>query len=164
MGSNDASFNDGTGIANAAITSEHLNATIAFRAYHNTTQAITTAGATVAFNTESYDLGADFASNTFTAPLTGIYRFDAQTSWSATGSQTRCVLYLSINGSAASGLVLGDVSTGAAAFGVNGGTEVQLTAADTVAIHFLPVGATTTLRTGGADAASTYFTGHFIGA
>ena len=33
-------------------------------------------GATVVFNTEIYDQGSDFASNTFTAPVTGRYQFN----------------------------------------------------------------------------------------
>lgn len=130
-----------------------------FSVYHNTTQNITTAGANVAFNTESFDSNSNFASNTYTAPIAGYYFFIAQTAWSATVSQTRCVLYLSINGSGASGIVLGDVSTGAAAFGVNGCDFVNLAANDTVNIFFLPVGATTTLRTGPAN---TYFAGHLV--
>lgn len=156
---NDESFNNGSGIANGAATKSNI---YCFRAYHNTTQAITTAGATVAFNTESYDYGNNFASNTYTAPVAGAYHFDAQTAWSATGSQTRCVLILSINGSGGSGIVIGDVSTGAAAFGINGSTDVQLALSDTVAIFFLPVGATTTLRAGGANTASTWFSGHLV--
>lgn len=79
LGTNDASFNDGTGIGAGVITSESLNATIACRAYRNAALSLTAAGVKVAFDTENYDLGADFntATGTFTAPVTGHYQVNA---------------------------------------------------------------------------------------
>lgn len=128
-----------------------------FSAYHNTTQAITTSGATVAFNTESFDTGSNFASNTFTAPVAGFYFFMAQTAWAATALQTRCLLSIQIN--AATVNTLGDVSTAATAFGVNGCVLLSLAASDAVTIFFTPVGATTTLRAGPVN---TYFMGYLV--
>lgn len=142
-------------IQSAAVTPVKWTNPYKFAAYHNTTQAITTAGATVAFNTEDYDSNSNFASNTYTAPVNGFYVFAAGTSWAATGSQTRGILTLAL--SAGNNKILGDVSTAAAAFGVNGYAEVQLTAGTTVTVSFQPVGATTTLRTGPT---TTYFMGH----
>lgn len=125
-----------------------------FHVYHNTTQAITTSGGTVAFNTEHFDTGSNFASNTFTAPVAGFYQFSAQLAWAATGSQTRCTMTLVC--STFGSKVIGDVSTGAAAFGMTGTTLVPLVASETVTLNFTPVGATTTLRAGSAN---TWFMG-----
>lgn len=130
-----------------------------FSVYHNTTQTITTAGATVAFNTELFDTNNNFAANTYTAPVDGFYCFIGATSWAATASQTRAVLDLYKNGAILHRL--GDVSTGAGAFGVNGAVFIQLAATNTVTLFFSPIGATTTLRgPGGAD--NTYFSGFLI--
>lgn len=93
LGTNDASFNDGTGIANAKITSEHLKATIAFHAYRNASQSVGSSLETILFDTERYDLGADFNTTTgqFTAPVAGIYHFDTGIN-NGTAAQTRCVI------------------------------------------------------------------------
>lgn len=135
-------------ITDAAVTPAKWTNPYKFSVYHNATQAITTAGGAVAFNTELFDSNNNFTSNTYTAPFAGFYIFGAQTAWSATGSQTRIVLYLSVNSSGSTGTVLDDRSTGAAAFGASGSKLVQLSANDTVGIFFLPVGANTTLRAG----------------
>ncbi len=74
LGTNDASFNDGTGIANLSHSVTAVALPYKFLAYHNTTQSLAT-GATVAFNTELYDTNNNFASNTYTAPVDGFYKF-----------------------------------------------------------------------------------------
>jgi len=48
----------------------------AFLAHAASVQTNITSGTTVAFGTERFDQNADFASNTFTAPVTGRYRLD----------------------------------------------------------------------------------------
>ena len=48
----------------------------AFLAYPSGTQANLSSGDTIAFATESFDQNADFASNTFTAPVTGKYQLN----------------------------------------------------------------------------------------
>lgn len=64
--------------ADNSVTSEKLSATVAFKAYAS---ASTSAGASawtkVALATEAYDYGSDFASSTFTAPVAGVYNFNA---------------------------------------------------------------------------------------
>jgi len=79
LGSNDASFNDGTGIGAGVITSESLNATIACRAYQVTAQAINTTTAKITLSAENYDTGGDFDTTNyrFTAPVTGYYQVNA---------------------------------------------------------------------------------------
>jgi hypothetical protein len=53
-------------------------APVFFKAYHNTSQTISTTEGTMSFNTEVTDIGSCFASNTFTAPRAGLYCFYAQ--------------------------------------------------------------------------------------
>lgn len=89
LGSNDASFNDGTGIADDAVLGRHISGfdksnlsngdsnPYKFFAYHNTTQSLTSAS-TIAFNTELFDTNNNFASNTYTAPIDGFYSIRAQ--------------------------------------------------------------------------------------
>lgn len=60
---------------------ENASERIAFHAYSSSTQTdVTGSGGTigVVFGTESFDLGGNFASSTFTAPYTGLYQFDIQ--------------------------------------------------------------------------------------
>lgn len=76
LGSNDASFNDGTGIANMSMATTALSNPYKFSAYHNTTQSLTT-GSKISFNTELYDTNSNFASSTYTAPVTGFYNIAA---------------------------------------------------------------------------------------
>lgn len=90
--SNDASFNDGTGIANNAIIDRHIltgnlkNTKISnphkFSVYRNAAQNATTNVYTkVNFDTEEFDTGGNFDNVTnyrFVAPVAGFYQF----SWS----------------------------------------------------------------------------------
>ena len=48
----------------------------AFLAMSSPTQTSVSSGATVVFGTERFDLQSNYASNTFTAPITGKYHFD----------------------------------------------------------------------------------------
>lgn len=86
LASNDAAFNDGTGIANNAIltahvadtniTHEKLKSSVSF--YATTTQAIPTGTETIVTTySEVYDRGNDFnpATGVFTAPYNGDYFF-----------------------------------------------------------------------------------------
>lgn len=85
LGTNDASFNDGTGIANGAITTAHiaddaitsekLDLTIGCRAYRTNAVNLTSTPTIVAWDTESYDIGSDHstANGLFTVPETGYY-------------------------------------------------------------------------------------------
>ncbi len=95
LGTNDSSFNDGTGIS--ALT---LGGTTAskisykFGAYHNTTQSRAT-NSKILFNTEDYDTGSNFDNATnyrFTAPIAGFYYFTAQAYVQATTDAIRIEL------------------------------------------------------------------------
>ena len=52
----------------------------AFQAHPSSTQTNLANGTTIAFGTERFDNNADFASNTFTAPVTGKYQINANVS------------------------------------------------------------------------------------
>lgn len=85
---NDASFNDGTGIATGAITSSKISGLdksltttdsnpYKFRVVKGDAQN-TSAGSfvKVTFNTESFDTNNNFASSTYTAPLAGFMQLN----------------------------------------------------------------------------------------
>lgn len=79
LGTNDASFADGTGINDGAVTSEKQTCTVGF--YATTTQTINnSSSADVTTYTEVADYGSDFASGVFTAPVAGLYHFDVNMS------------------------------------------------------------------------------------
>lgn len=101
---NDAAFNDGTGIANAAITASHIsgiaknNLTTDSNPYkfHVTRNSAENSGngsfAKINFDTEQFDTNNNFASGTYTAPVAGFYQFQARTAAAFT-AQYLCALY-----------------------------------------------------------------------
>lgn len=77
LGTNDASFNDGTGIANLALSTTSVSNPYKFSAYHNTTQSLAT-GTVVGFNTELFDTNNNYDGvNKYTAPVSGFYQVNA---------------------------------------------------------------------------------------
>lgn len=88
--SNDASFNDGTGIADDAIIARHISAfdvsnltadsnPYKFRAYRNAAQNTGAAGfSTIVFDTENFDTNGNFntTNGQYTAPVNGFYQFN----------------------------------------------------------------------------------------
>ena len=112
LGTNDASFNDGTGIGDNAIINRHiaegvvalekLNATIAFEVYLSTSSGALGSGFTLidynSLGTEVYDYGGDYnkALNKFVAPVDGIYHFDHVVQY--TTNRTRTITTLYVNG------------------------------------------------------------------
>ena len=97
LGTNDASFNDGTGIFGLK---KDLLATDSnpykFKAYRN---AAANAGSSptytkVVFDTELYDTNNNFASGTYTAPVTGFYQFSWCIGFAVTSGNSATALYL----------------------------------------------------------------------
>lgn len=135
-----------------------------FSAYKNTgTQTINTGSDTkITFNTEDFDTGSNFASSTFTAPVTGFYWFNASAGYNAVGSGTRLSLQIYKNGSPA--LKGDDRNTNAAT-----GTAVvmgmlSLTASDTIELYGTPVGANTVINANDTNANATKFQGFLMSA
>ena len=142
---NDAAFNDGTGIANNAITANHIsgfsysNATTISNPYKvsvyaNAGQALTSANTpyTLALNTERYDTNNNFNTSTYTytVPVDGFYFVAARCKGATIGSGNR--IYLDVRG--ADGVILSgnDIDgTGAYPAAVVAGV-VQRTAAQTI--------------------------------
>ena len=156
LGTNDASFNDGTGIFGLK---KDLLATDSnpykFKACRN---AAANAGSSptytkVVFDTELYDTNNNFASGTYTAPVTGFYQFSWCIGFAVTSGNSATALYL--NG--ATHAWGNEVSNG----GGSGGTiQMQLTATNTVDIY-ATVASTTTLNVGSSPI-KTWFCGHLI--
>lgn len=82
LGTNDASFNDGTGIANLAWNTTAVSNPYKFSVSRNAAANTGSAAfAVLAFDTEQYDTNNNVASGVYTAPVTGFYQFN----WSVTG-------------------------------------------------------------------------------
>ena len=141
---NDASFNDGTGIADDAILARHVSSfdksnlsngdvnPYKFSAYHNTTQnSGNGAFAALAFNTELFDSNSNYASNTYTVPVTGFYYFNSRIHVSS-GSPTRLIVSIFKNGSEIARGVDFSSSGGAAGTGVEVSRFLSVAASDTI--------------------------------
>lgn len=167
LGTNDASFNDGSGIANGVITSEHLNATIAARAYRNAALSINSSGGEdkVPFDVENYDLGSNFSTvtGTFTAPRAGIYHVDAQVTINDLDAATdNALVHIKVNGS---DVIVNRVYNSAA----NGDPRpnlsdtILLAASDTVEVYANHSSATAS-ESVGTGTTNTYLAIYFVGA
>lgn len=149
--SNDASFNDGTGIANLAWNVTSLSNPYKFLAYRNSAQTINTGALRqINFDSEIYDTNGNFDSSTnfrYTAPVAGFYDFKASIAITGAAAVTRLILELFINGSDT--YRLGDsTTTSSTANAVNGAAQIQLSASDTVDVRVQPVGANAVLDVG----------------
>lgn len=104
-----------------------------FYAY-NTASDVTQANqATVQFDTELFDTASNFASNAFTAPVTGIYLFAAGvTTGTGSATQDRSIL-LDVNGGQTQLGYLGAIVT-TTQYQIMGTIIMSLTAADVVSI------------------------------
>lgn len=133
-------------------------AEVSFRAYQSTTQAVAATTFTkVLFQTESYDIGGNFADSEFTAPAAGIYLFTANVGADLVDGQ-RLVLSAYINGAQADQFF--DFTAGGASAAVaSAPVLLKLAAADVVAIYVYSSAAEDT-RTG---TRFTYFAGIRIG-
>jgi hypothetical protein len=151
-------------IADSAVTSEKITSTISFMARRTTDQAnIVTGTATkIQFATEDHDTGSDYDNATnyrFTAPVKGVYHFDAQVCIDASGGELWCMIY--VNGSSSakdvrfSGTATNDNSTGVS-------LTKQLNANDYVEVYALHnAGANRSLL--GTQVDMNYFSGFLVG-
>ncbi len=132
LGTNDASFNDGSGIANfshaTTIVSNPYKLRASLAAAGNSGNG---AFAKVVLDTEQYDTSTDFATGTYTVPEDGFY----QLNWMATSAAAASTWIASIfkNGSEISrGL---EVRTSLNPNSSRGSDILQLTSGDTIEMH-----------------------------
>jgi len=143
-------------IAAGAVTSAKLTLSYGFSAYSTTAQNTgNSAFAQTNFQVEEFDIGNNFASSTFTTPVTGYYHFDAHIA--TTGTPTLLLISLFKNGAE---LKRGnDIRYTAAVAGVNVSATVKLTAGDTVDARTFGSSAVAI----DVNSANCYFMGYFIG-
>jgi len=158
----------GTKLANASVPAAKIDySTVSrFSATKSSTQTAITANTltTVAWQTEQYDVGNNFASNTFTVPTNGVYHFDANVRIAATttGNHTGGETSLAVNGTVirrGDSFFDNNISADYQAFGVN--ADLLLLAGDLVTVSAL--GFTSSGTTTFVFAADTYFNGHLVG-
>jgi hypothetical protein len=103
-----------------------------FQVYLSANQTISDSTlTTVTFDSEEYDSGSDFASNTFTAPSTGYYYMYSQLGWASSTNATYILNRLMKNGSAINhNVFVQDESSSA-----YGGRIISLSASDTVTVQ-----------------------------
>lgn len=99
LGTNDASFNDGSGIGNGAVTPSKLNNDYLFEAYASGSTTVATSETKILFATELFDLNNNFASSTYTAPATGYYYIFGQVTVSAGAANETIRANIYVNGS-----------------------------------------------------------------
>jgi hypothetical protein len=111
---------------------------IAFFAYNSATRTNQTgnnANATVTFDSTLFDIGSNFASNTFTAPIAGIYAFSMGVLLTSIGTGMANILAYIVAPSATTGyggFSPVAVQSGTSQCGINGATTFSLSAGDTV--------------------------------
>lgn len=159
LGTNDASFNDGTGIFGLKkdlLTTD--SNPYKFSVYRNSAADTGNAAfAKITFDTEIYDTNSNFATGTYTAPVAGFYQFNARVS--VAESHTRLIIALYKNG--AEVVRGGDVEIAAITNGsVSLNTIEQSAANDTWEIYAYG-SAALTLEVGNAPR-STYFSGFLV--
>jgi len=158
LGTNDASFNNGTGIANLATNVTSISNPYKFHVYRNAA-ANTGNGAfaKVTFDTETFDTNNNFATGTYTAPVAGFYQLSYTVSVVATGSGTDIAASLYKNGSE---FKRGSQVTSGGAFNyaLSASMIIQSAASDTWEVYAY-AGTTKALSVGSA---STFFSGVLI--
>lgn len=106
-----------------------------FRAYRNAALNSSAAGdfVTFALDAESFDIGSNFSGNTFTAPVTGYYRFDWGTQLAASAASKIVLSILCVGGTEKSRSNR-SLSPGGGTFGTHGSDLLYLSATNTVTL------------------------------
>ena len=120
-----------------------------FHAYKSADQSISTASfTTVTFDTEQWDSGSNFASNTFTAPSTGYYWIYSQLVWSGSWSGNYTLNRFMKNGSPVSWAAIPQRDSN----GFLNARVIHLSASDTVIVQtYQGSGSSRDLRGGSED-------------
>jgi len=159
LGTNDASFANGTGIASLATNTTAISNPYKFSVYRNTSQSIS--GFTkISWDTEDYDTNNNFTGGTYTVPVTGFYAFTAKGDITNAGSvQQRMFISLYKNGSE---IKRGDDTTAAGTANIpvtsNITAFLSLTAGNTIEVYCYTSGGLTFT----AGAVANYFMGYLI--
>lgn len=163
---NDASFNDGTGIATGAITSSKISGIdksltttdhnpYKFSAYRNA--ALTPVGtAKITFDAEDYDTNSNFdatTNNRYVAPVAGFYHFTAGAN---SPTPNRFLIYFYKNGSA---IVRGPDFFNGVGSGTNFGYDMSLAVSDYVEVY---INTSNNALAVGSGTERTYFQGYLI--
>lgn len=164
LGANDASFNDGTGIATGAITSAKISGIdksltttdsnpYKFKAYRNAALNTVVGYQKITLDAELFDTNNNFASGTYTAPVSGFYQFNYEGTISITATSNDTVAVLYKNGVVESwGMEI--ESQG----GTGGADLIQLTAGDTIELWMYTQAASVVIATKMA----TRLSGHLV--
>lgn len=127
----------------------------AFRYYQtNAENSGNGAYAKVTFDTKDFDIGNNWVSNTFTAPMAGIYHFDWKSSITANGQTFLVVIYK--NGVRYAD---GNLINGSGEIGSSGSTDVYLNTNDTIEVYNY-CSAVKALHVG--SPAVTFISGHIV--
>lgn len=164
LGSNDASFNNGSGIASLDLSVSALSNPYKFSAYKTANQTATGSSTVkVTFETEEFDTNSNYDNVTnyrYVAPVTGFYWFN--TMMYIESASTTCIPKFYKNGSALkqAGFISNTTNSDII---VGGSVMLSLSAADYIEIFITNTGASKTIA-GTADVAtvSSYFQGHLI--
>jgi len=122
------------------------------RAYHSTTQSGVTSATKMAFNTESYDTGNNFASNTYTVPANGYYRINVRANFSQSTSTNNVTytLELRVNNSVVA-ISYTQISGSNRENAIVINELLNLTAADTVDVYYFAANAGFTVLGGSTE-------------
>ena len=120
--------------------------------------------ATIAFGTEIFDQNADFASNTFTAPVTGKYRFDISIKVNGLSTQDSATYYywtlVTSNRSYYHLSSVNELGSGNAGFTFSGSILADMDASDTASVTIIMGG---TSGSGPSDISNdTYWSGNLV--
>lgn len=150
---------DGSKLADDSVTPAKWTNPYKFRVSRNSAaNSGSGAFAKLTFDTEQYDSNSNFASGTYTVPVTGYYHFDWLVT-SAASASTWIASLMKTNGGTTELSRGSEVRTALNPNTSKGGDTVQLTAGDTVEIH---VFGNSAIAIQVADTYRTFFSGFLV--
>lgn len=158
LGTNDASFNDGTGIAGLYKNLLTVDSNpYKFSVYRNSATTSSSSAAKVTFDTEIFDTNNNFATGTYTVPVTGFYQFNAMVGNTvATSTLILTILYKNGGESLRGNGIDSTLNGGLSSSHVSG--LVSCSAGDTMEIYFIGGGGSTIA----VGATNCYFNGFLV--